>query len=480
MSETGPRAIEFDRVGVSYPSTWEPSLKEAVVGLFRRRPRRNPFWALRSVSFGVSPGEAIGIVGENGAGKSTLLRVAAGIIPPIAGEVVVRGSVAPLIELGTGFDVELTGRENVFFNGALLGRSRSQMLERVPEIIEFSGLHESIDAPLRTYSTGMVARLAFSIATSVDADIVLLDEILSVGDAAFRDRCEGRIRRYYESGATVLLVSHDLKSIRDLCPRSVWVREGRIFADGPSEEVVDEYLAFLRGGRPLVTVAPADGLTITPSSARPGATVTIRGEALGDGVRVRIGGVDAPARRGDERELLATVPELQPGGHFDLAVIEGERVQRRTAALFVDYEDLEPGSPCHAAVVRLASRGVLHPTGSARFGAGLPLTWEELRSILPEAAPLAARPERPDEAMTRAGIAPVFVAVRHGMDFVPPPSEGIFEDVPPEETNARYVEQLYRDRIAAGISRKPMLFGASKPVTRCQFAVLLDLALGLG
>jgi len=234
-------SIELHAVGVGYPRHKIPTLKEWVVrGLTGRRPDEF-FWALRDVTLDVKRGEALGIIGDNGAGKSTLLRCAAGIIVPTEGEVSIRGSVAPLIELGTGFDGELTGIENIFFNGALLGRSRAYMTRRLSAIVDFAGLGAFIDAPLRTYSTGMVARLAFAVATTVDADIILLDEILSVGDASFREKCDERIREFHRSGATLVLVSHDLQAIRAWCSRTAWIEHGRMRLAGRTDDVIDAY-----------------------------------------------------------------------------------------------------------------------------------------------------------------------------------------------------------------------------------------------
>jgi ABC-type polysaccharide/polyol phosphate transport system ATPase subunit len=237
--------IDLNDVAVIYPAQKIPSLKEWIVRGVTGRHERGGFAALRGVNLTIERGEAFGIIGPNGAGKSTLLRVIAGIIPPSAGEVVTRGSVAPLIELGTGFDGELTGRENIFFNGALLGRSRPYMESRMEEIVSFAALGAFIDSPLRTYSTGMVARLAFAIAITVDADIVLLDEILSVGDATFREKCDERIQRFHAGGSTIVLVSHDLDSVMRLCSRAAWVEGGRIRQVGMVEEVVRAYVESL-------------------------------------------------------------------------------------------------------------------------------------------------------------------------------------------------------------------------------------------
>jgi ABC-type polysaccharide/polyol phosphate transport system ATPase subunit len=233
-------AFELQGVGVRYRRGKIHSLKELMVrGLARHE--RTLFYSLRNITLTVHRGESLGIVGANGAGKSTLLRVAAGIVTPSEGVVISRGNIVPLLELGTGFESELTGRENIQFNGALLGRSRAWMRSQLDAIIAFSGLEQFIDAPLRTYSTGMRARLAFAIATAVDAETILLDEILAVGDAAFRARCEERIQSFVHEGRTVVLVSHDTEELVKLCRRTIWLSRGEIVADGSSEDVVSSY-----------------------------------------------------------------------------------------------------------------------------------------------------------------------------------------------------------------------------------------------
>ena len=233
-------AIELQNVAVRHRREKIRSLKELVVHGFLRRDRES-FYSLRDVNLQVASGEAVGIVGPNGAGKSTLLRVASGIITPSEGVVVARGNVVPLLELGTGFEAEFSGRENIFFNGALLGRSRNSIQSQLDAIIDFSGLAPFIDAPLRTYSTGMVARLAFAIATSVDAETILLDEILAVGDAAFRERCEERIQSFVTEGRTVVVVSHELPELAKMCRRVVWLDRGAIVRDGGATETLEAY-----------------------------------------------------------------------------------------------------------------------------------------------------------------------------------------------------------------------------------------------
>lgn len=237
-------AIEFHGIGVRHPLVHRriPTLKEWLISRGGNEEIDHWFWALKDVSFAIEQGGTLGIVGGNGAGKSTLLRVAAGIITPSEGEAVIRGTLAPLIELGTGFDGELTGLENIYFNGALLGRSKAEIRERMPHIVEFADIGSFINAPLRTYSTGMVSRLAFSIATTIDPDILLLDEILSVGDATFKNKCADRIRSFTEKGTTILLVSHDLSALKEMCAMTLWIERGVVREYGPSEEVITHYL----------------------------------------------------------------------------------------------------------------------------------------------------------------------------------------------------------------------------------------------
>jgi ABC-type polysaccharide/polyol phosphate transport system ATPase subunit len=237
--------VELHDVSVRYRKTRIRSLKEAVVRSLTSRNTPEWFYGLKNVSLSIHHGEAVGIIGPNGAGKSTLLRVAAGIIAPSLGTVVSRGTVAPVMELGTGFDSELSGRENIFFNGALLGCPREYMSERIDDIIAFSRLENFIDQPLRTFSTGMVARLAFAVATSIDAETILLDEIMAVGDASFRTQCAARVDRYVHAGSTVIVVSHDLESLVSLCTRMIWITAGEVRADGDPATVVAQYRASL-------------------------------------------------------------------------------------------------------------------------------------------------------------------------------------------------------------------------------------------
>ncbi|GAC1463223.1 MAG: hypothetical protein NVSMB9_00430 [Isosphaeraceae bacterium] len=222
------------------------SLKRAAVDLLLRRdtpPQSQDFWALREINLSVKSGERIGIIGSNGAGKSTLLRLLARIYPATSGEVSILGNVAPLIEMGAGFNPELSGTDNIFFNGAMLGFPRREMEKKVDGIYEFTGLREFADLPLKYYSSGMYMRLAFAIATEVDPDILLVDESLGVGDAAFVDRAKERLKGLLDRSHVVILVSHDTEALRQMATRGVWLKKGRIVSDGPIDMVIDHYLA---------------------------------------------------------------------------------------------------------------------------------------------------------------------------------------------------------------------------------------------
>jgi lipopolysaccharide transport system ATP-binding protein len=207
-------------------------------------PTREEFWALRDVSFEVKEGEVLGIIGRNGAGKSTLLKILSRITEPTRGRVQIRGRVASLLEVGTGFHPELTGRENVFLNGAILGMSRVEIKRKFDEIVEFSGVEKFLDTPVKRYSSGMYVRLAFAVAAHLDPEILIVDEVLSVGDAEFQKKCLGKIQDVASgTGRTVLLVSHNLIAIQSLCQRAVWLERGRLKDAGPSASVIASYLS---------------------------------------------------------------------------------------------------------------------------------------------------------------------------------------------------------------------------------------------
>jgi ABC-type polysaccharide/polyol phosphate transport system ATPase subunit len=232
-----------------------PTVHSRLAQLMKRRPRADEFWALRDVSFEVAAGEVLGVIGPNGSGKSTLLRILARILQPDEGEVALRGRVSSLISLGAGFHIQLTGRENIETNGLLLGLTQKQVAERREAIIEFADLGAFIDAPVRTYSTGMRARLGFSVAVHVDPEILVVDEVLVVGDAAFRQRCATKIRELLRAGTTVVMVQHDMHAIIELCHRAMWLERGRVQQIGDPRDIVNAYL----GSRGLAPIeAPAE------------------------------------------------------------------------------------------------------------------------------------------------------------------------------------------------------------------------------
>lgn len=217
------------------------SLKEFVTTALRGKLKYDTFTALEQVSFQVKRGETLGLIGRNGAGKSTMLKIISGILKPTEGEVHCYGNVVPMLELGSGFDFDLTGRENIFLNGAILGYSREFLESKYEEILAFSELGEFIHSPIRNYSSGMLARLAFSIATVVRPEILIVDEILSVGDADFQAKSRRRMTELMSGGATVLFVSHDLSQIREMCNRVIWLEHGRVKLCGEADEVCSAY-----------------------------------------------------------------------------------------------------------------------------------------------------------------------------------------------------------------------------------------------
>jgi lipopolysaccharide transport system ATP-binding protein len=244
---TDTTLVELSDISLRFVSYYDKqySLKRAAIDLLLRREApvaASEFWALRGVSFTIHKGERLGIVGSNGAGKSTLLRLMARIYPPTTGTLAVHGSVAPLIEMGAGFNPELSGTDNILLNGAMLGFSRREMQARVDGIYDFTGLREFAELPLKYYSSGMHTRLAFAIATEVDPDILLIDESLGAGDAAFIDKARARILNLLDRSNVVVIVSHDVAILRELCTRGLWMRKGQLAADGPIDEVIDRYL----------------------------------------------------------------------------------------------------------------------------------------------------------------------------------------------------------------------------------------------
>jgi ABC-type polysaccharide/polyol phosphate transport system ATPase subunit len=241
--QAAPGAIELRDVGLCYRLAKQriPSFKDYTLHLLRGALVYEQLWALQGVSLTIAPGERVGIVGRNGAGKSTLLKVIAGVLKPTRGVLAVGGRVAPILELGTGFDYELSGLENIYLNALLLGHSRREIDAQLPDIIDFSGLGDFIRAPVRNYSSGMLARLGFAIVTAWMPAVLVLDEFMAVGDAAFLKKCQARLQRFWDAGTTLLLVSHLPGAVLENCTRAIWLDEGCLRADGPAAEVLATY-----------------------------------------------------------------------------------------------------------------------------------------------------------------------------------------------------------------------------------------------
>ncbi|MEO5842923.1 MAG: polysaccharide ABC transporter ATP-binding protein [Acidimicrobiales bacterium] len=236
--------IQVEQVSKRYRLGERHNLRESLTAMARlRRPSSLDLWSLRDVTFTVPDGDSLGIVGRNGAGKSTILKILMRITAPTVGASRTRGRVAALLEVGTGFHPELTGRENVFLNGAVLGMSRADTLRRFDDIVTFAGIEQFLDTPVKRYSSGMYLRLAFAVAAHLEPDILIVDEVLAVGDAEFQRKCLGRMSEAEREGRTVVFVSHDLSSLTRLCRRAIWLESGRVRQDGPAPEVVSDYLA---------------------------------------------------------------------------------------------------------------------------------------------------------------------------------------------------------------------------------------------
>ena len=235
--------IKVNDVGMEFNLSQEKitSLKEYVIKLLKRQLFFQEFWALKDISFEIKKGDRVGIVGLNGAGKSTLLKIICGVMKPTEGDVKINGKIVPLLELGAGFDSDYTGRENIFLNGAMLGYSKAFLEGKYDEIVEFSEIGKFIDVPLKNYSSGMRARLGFSIATVMEPEILVLDEVLSVGDAKFQKKSEKRIMALFNKGVTVLFVSHSTEQVKRLCNKAIWLEKGKIIMQGDAEEVCNKY-----------------------------------------------------------------------------------------------------------------------------------------------------------------------------------------------------------------------------------------------
>jgi lipopolysaccharide transport system ATP-binding protein len=319
-------ALSIRGIGKSYnvAARQSTTLSESVadwVGRARASSEANKFWALRDVSCEVGRGEILGLVGRNGAGKSTLLKIISGVTAPTTGDIDVFGRIGSLLEVGTGFHPELTGRENVFLNGAFIGMRRAEIRQRFDEIVEFSGVEAFLDMPIKRYSSGMAVRLAFAVAAHLDADILLVDEVLAVGDQAFQDKCLGKMREVRQrEGRTELFVSHNLAAVASLCTRALLLQSGRVVADASAAEITRMYAAGVAS-----TTSEEVDLTAVPRMKRSAARFT----------DVKVCGVDA---HGTEIDTITTGSSLE----ITLTVGAEQRVSR--ADVGVDVKD-ERGRP---------------------------------------------------------------------------------------------------------------------------------------
>ncbi|MEM6455717.1 MAG: ABC transporter ATP-binding protein [Acidobacteriota bacterium] len=346
-----------------YGSPWG-RLIEGVTG----RPRHRPFHALRDVSFDVPRGEALALIGENGAGKSTLLKIMAGITAPSEGAVEVHGKVASILELGSGFHPEFTGRQNIALNAALLGLGPDEVAARLPEIVAFSELGDFIDQPVKAYSTGMAMRLGFSIAMQVDPDVLIIDEALSVGDGYFQKKCMDRIRRFLDEGRTLLFCSHAMYYVSAFCPRALWMRQGQIEQIGPTDAVIAAYESFLQAkARPAASTAGADHADAPDA----------RSDAPSD---------DATQRPGPVRLRGVTVRALDAGD--DASSSDAPRIARGGGIVVdVTWTVAAPATPTHVGVgLNRASDGIevcAFTTRTAGVGPFVDAPQHRVRLVLP-------------------------------------------------------------------------------------------------
>jgi lipopolysaccharide transport system ATP-binding protein len=303
------------------------SLRDLLPALARRAVRGvtgaaslkpEEFWALHDVSFRVAKGEAVGIMGHNGAGKSTMLKLLSGILQPTAGEMTVRGRLSALIEVGAGFHQDLTGRENVYLNGVILGMTRAEVRRKFDEIVDFSGLADFIDTPVKRYSSGMYARLGFSVAAHLEPDLLIVDEVLSVGDFVFQQKSIEKMRSVRRSGATVIFVSHNLRAMADLCERALLLNKGRVVADGPTSQVIHTYMEQARQARKLTGSEPVYIESVTVSGAHGPRFDFEAGERVTVAVRVK-------AHSGAAQ--VACVIYLLDENHYNVFEISSDRLQ---------------------------------------------------------------------------------------------------------------------------------------------------------
>lgn len=257
-------AIEIKDIGKKYALGERESylaLRDFLSNPFKKKDHEKPFWALKNVNFSIQKGEVVGLIGKNGSGKSTLLKILSRITEPTEGKIKMRGRVSSLLEVGTGFHPELTGRENIFLNGAILGMRKKEIKRNLDEIVEFSGVNQFLDTPVKRYSSGMYVRLAFAVAANLESEIMLVDEVLAVGDAEFQEKCMGKMGDLAKSGRTVIFVSHNMGSISKLCNTAIWLESGKVKFNGDVQDAVDHYLSSSEEiiGKKIIDLKNRDG-----------------------------------------------------------------------------------------------------------------------------------------------------------------------------------------------------------------------------
>ena len=323
--------VSVSQISKCYRVYGSPSdhLKEMLS--FGGKTYHTPFWAVRDVSFEIERGCCLGIIGENGSGKSTLLSIIAGVISPTGGSLAIDGRISALLELGSGFNLEFTGRENILLNASILGFSDSQTRERIPSIERFAEIGEFVDRPLKTYSTGMFVRLAFAVAIHMDPDILIVDEALSVGDIFFQQRCIRRIQRLKSEGVTILFVSHDLAAVRSLADRTIWMDHGRARMDGPTDDVVSQYLAaMVSKGSKEVMETEAMGQALDTSS-----DLGVSQEALNRIPNFISEVPNVDYRYGNDKAKIRGMGAFSKEGHPLASAVQGDRLCIRISIEFL-------------------------------------------------------------------------------------------------------------------------------------------------
>jgi ABC-type polysaccharide/polyol phosphate transport system ATPase subunit len=451
-SEASDFAIDVQNVGVRYriPKEGVKSLKELFVRSMTKRLVFEDFWALQNVTFQIPSGSIFGVVGRNGAGKSTLLKVIARVLYPTGGRIIIRGKVAPLLELGGGFHNDLTGRENVYLNASLLGYKRKEIDELIPSIIDFSEIGDFIDAPLRTYSSGMVARLGFSIATAKQPEILLVDEVLSVGDSAFQQKCSEKMMRFHKNGSTIVIVSHSMQTIQALCNQAVWIEDGKVKMVGTTESVANAY---------------------TQSSHNEPISIASREK------------VSTPAENPEASFEFEDVPS-------DYWAHNSIRSLKRTN-LLAGYPDrtFRP----EQTLTRVQFTAFILSIYRRNNPLTMPVEIEQVYSDIPihywyaggiYAAhqlgfTLAGNRFWPDQGITRAEAMFLLLKSIYGPEYVPPDSRGVFADVPSSHWAASWIEAAYGADFLPEWICEDGRFSPESPITRAEGADIIFKALKL-